>query len=90
MILALSSQTSFIRPQGQGRRIKHDLKQASAQIQQHFMTHEHSQLAFLISDYWDQKFMQSVHDQFNQYLSQQKVMIPVLHHGSLLTPICYL
>ena len=90
VIVALSSQTSFLRPLGQGRRMKHDLKLAITHIQQEFMAHEQSQLAFLVSDYWDQKFMQSVHDQFSQYLSQQKVIVPVLHHGSLLTPICYL
>ena len=48
------------------------------------------QTCFLVSDYWDLKLMEKYRDRFSSQARKQRILIPTLLHGGLLTPMSYL
>ena len=86
--IAFASQTPFIPIQG--RKVKYTLKEVIEDQYDYFRDDASTQVTVIVSDYWDQKLMQKVHPTFQSLQLRNKVIFPLLHHGSLLTPICYL
>ena len=47
-------------------------------------------VCFLVSDYWDLKLMEKYRPALTEHALHQRLLIPTLFHGSLLTPMSYL
>ena len=88
-LIVLASQKSFLSPASP--RVKQGLREALSLIFERFDQSEELKLALLVSDHWDARFMRDQRAQALHYLKTRgQVLIPTLHHGGLLTPICYL
>jgi hypothetical protein len=88
-LILLASSQSFKAPSAP--RPRQSLKEALAVALERFEHQPHLKLILLVSDAWDPRLMREHLPAFQSALVKRgQALIPTLHHGGLLTPICYL
>jgi len=88
-LVLLSSQRRYLSPSAP--RPKLALKEALTMARERFEEREGLKLILLATDAWDARLMSEQRASFERCLKERaQVLIPALHHGGLLTPICYL